>query len=71
MNYGARRWSVHPATSPKRLGSLNWPMDRILINSMSPRSNAQGHELKVADRRELYAKLIQEYFAIDKNNPGI
>jgi hypothetical protein len=30
-----------------------------------------GHHLRVADRRDLYTKLIQEYFAIDKKNPGI
>ena len=30
-----------------------------------------GHQLRVADRRDLYAKLIQEYFATDQDNPGI
>ena len=30
-----------------------------------------GHQLKISDRRELYAKLIREYFAIDADNPGI
>jgi hypothetical protein len=30
-----------------------------------------GHNLKLLDRRDLYAKLVQEYFAIDRTNPGI
>jgi hypothetical protein len=30
-----------------------------------------GHELKLSDRRDLYVKLIQEYFATDKDTPGI
>jgi hypothetical protein len=57
---------------PDRLGSLNWPMNKILIKSyVTGGQMPLGHELKVADRRELYAKLIQEYFAIDKDQPGI
>jgi hypothetical protein len=30
-----------------------------------------GSSLKVADRNELYDKLIREYFATDAGNPGI
>ncbi len=57
---------------PERLGSLNWPMDKILISSyVKGGQMPRGHQLKVADRRELYAKLIQEYFAISNDNPGI
>jgi len=68
----ARAMVCSSCHQPERLGSLNWPMDRILINSyVTGGQMPMGHELKVADRRELYAKLIQEYFAIDKNNPGI
>ena len=56
----------------QRLGALNWPMDRILISSyVNGGQMPMGHQLKISDRRELYTKLIQEYFAIDKNNPGI
>ena len=47
-------------------------MDKILIKSyVTGGQMPLGHDLKVADRRELYAKLIQEYFAIDKDQPGI
>lgn len=56
----------------QRLGALNWPMNKILISSyVNGGQMPLGHQLKVSDRRELYAKLIEEYFAIDKNNPGI
>ena len=56
----------------ERLGALNWPMDKILISSYVEGGQMPfGHQLKISDRRELYAKLIQEYFAIDKDNPGI
>jgi hypothetical protein len=56
----------------ERLGALNWPMDKILISSYVKGGQMPfGHQLKVADRRELYAKLIQEYFATDKDKPGI
>jgi hypothetical protein len=58
--------------NPERLGALNWPMDKILISSfVNGGQMPMGHQLRVADRRDLYAKLIQEYFAIDKKNPGI
>ena len=30
-----------------------------------------GHQLKISDRRDLYARLIQEYFATDTGNPGV
>ena len=45
-------------------------MDKILISSYVKGGQMPfGHQLKVSDRRELYAKLIQEYFATDKDNP--
>jgi hypothetical protein len=54
------------------LGALNWPMDRIVISSFVKGGQMPlGSTLKVAERRDLYAKLVQEYFAIDKDNPGI
>ena len=47
-------------------------MDKILIRSYVTGGQMPfGHELKLADRRDLYAKLIQEYFATDHDNPGI
>lgn len=56
----------------QRLGALNWPMDRVLISSyVNGGQMPRGYQLSVSDRRDLYAKLIEEYFAIDKENPGI
>jgi hypothetical protein len=56
----------------ERLGALNWPMDRIVISSFIKGGQMPlGSSLKVAERRELSAKLVQEYFATDKDNPGI
>jgi hypothetical protein len=54
------------------LGALNWPMDQVVISSyveggMMPFRSA----LDDAQRGELYAKLIQEYFAADNAHPGI
>ncbi len=58
--------------SPERLGALNWPMDRVLIRSYVTGGQMPfGHQLSSIDRRDLYTKLIQEYFAIDADNPGI
>ena len=56
----------------QRLGALNWPMDNVLISSyINGGQMPRGQQLSVLDRRDLYAKLIQEYFATDKDNPGI
>jgi hypothetical protein len=56
----------------ERLGALNWPMDKIIIRSYVTGGQMPfGHRLKMSERRELYAKLIEEYFSTDKNNPGI
>jgi hypothetical protein len=57
---------------PNGLGSLNWPMDRVLINSyVNGGQMPFGYELTRAERARLYAKLIQDYFAVDDANPGI
>ena len=54
------------------LGALNWPMDSVLIGSFVKGGQMPlGHQLKTSERNELYKKLIQEYFAIDDDNPGI
>lgn len=56
----------------ERLGALNWPMDKVLIRSyVTGGQMPSGHPLASPDRRELYVKLIQEYFAVDQSNPGI
>jgi hypothetical protein len=54
------------------LGALNWPMNRVLISSFVKGGQMPlGSKLKSPERRDLYAKLVQEYFATDKSNPGI
>lgn len=56
----------------ERLGALNWPMDKTLIRSYVTGGQMPfGHKLSFADRNQLYAKLIDEYFATDKERPGI
>ncbi len=57
---------------PNGLGSLNWPMDRVLISSYVKGGQMPfGYQLQQLERNRLYQKLIQEYFAIDEKNPGI
>jgi len=57
---------------PNGLGSLNWPMDRVLISSYVKGGQMPfGSKLQAAERNRLYQKLIQEYFAVDEANPGI
>jgi len=57
---------------PAGLGSLNWPMDRILISSYVKSGQMPfGSRLTPGERNDLYEKLIQEYFSIDEQNPGI
>jgi len=47
-------------------------MDKTLIRSYVTGGQMPfGRHLKITDRRELYASLIQEYFATDRDNPGI
>ena len=57
---------------PNGLGSLNWPMDRVLISSYVKGGQMPfGSQLQPAERKRLYQKLIQEYFAVDEAKPGI
>jgi hypothetical protein len=57
---------------PNGLGSLNWPMDRVLISSYVKGGQMPfGSKLQPAERNRLYQKLIQEYFAVDEAKPGI
>jgi hypothetical protein len=54
------------------LGALNWPMDRVVISSyIEGGQMPRGFSLRDAERSELHAKLIDEYFATDDANPGI
>jgi len=57
---------------PNNLGSLNWPMDRVLIGSFVKGGLMPlGFRLTPAERTRLYRRLIQDYFSIDEANPGI
>ena len=68
----ARAMVCSSCHNSERLGALNWPMDRILIRSFVIGGQMPfGHQLKISDRRDLYARLIQEYFATDTGNPGV
>jgi len=54
------------------LGALNWPMDRIVISSFVKGGQMPlNSKLTSLERRDLYAKLVNEYFATNKDNPGI
>lgn len=54
------------------LGSFNWPMNQTVINSFVEGGQMPlGSDLPEAERRELYEKLIEEYFATDDARPGI
>jgi hypothetical protein len=54
------------------LGSFNWPMDKVSISSFITGGQMPlGYTLQESERNELHEKLIREYFAIDKANPGI
>lgn len=71
-NVMARAMTCSSCHQQERLGALNWPMDNILIKSFVKAGQMPlGHRLKISERRELYAKLIEEYFATNNANPGI
>jgi hypothetical protein len=54
------------------LGPLNWPMDAKLISSFVKSGRMpQGAQLGRAEHAQLYRQLIQDYFAIDDQRPGI
>jgi hypothetical protein len=68
----ARAMDCAACHKPERLGALNWPMDSVLISSFVKGGQMPlGHQLKTSERNELYKKLIEEYFDIDDQNPGI
>ena len=57
---------------PSGLGSLSWPMDRVVISSFVKGGQMPlGSRLNNAARGILYRKLIQEYFSVDDAKPGI
>ncbi|MBV9211632.1 MAG: hypothetical protein JOZ52_13420 [Acidobacteria bacterium] len=54
------------------LGSLSWPMDRVLISSYVKGGQMPlGSDLKEGERADLYEGLIREYFATESAHPGI
>ncbi len=58
--------------TPDGLGYLNWPMDQTIIDSfINGGQMPRGHAIRQSEREELYKKLIQEYFSVDKSHPGI
>jgi hypothetical protein len=68
----ARAMSCAACHQPERLGYLNWPMDRTIVSSFIKGGRMPlGLKLQAPERGELYEKLIQEYFATDKAQPGI
>jgi len=68
----ARSMVCSSCHNAERLGPLNWPMDKTVIHSYITGGQMPfGQQLTDLDRRQLYAKLIEEYFSIAKNNPGI
>ena len=57
---------------PSGLGSLNWPMDSVLISSFVEGGRMPlGSNLNELERTNLYKQLIDEYFSIDSKQPGI
>jgi len=57
---------------PSGLGSLNWPMDSVLISSFVEGGRMpMGSNLKSWESTKLYLQLIEDYFSVDKQRPGI
>ena len=68
----ARAMSCSACHQPDRFGSLSWLMDETLIDSyVNGGQMPFGYKLRAAERAEVYAKLIEEYFATDKTRPGV
>jgi hypothetical protein len=68
----SRAMTCQSCHNPERLGSLNWPMDPLILSSFVEGGQMPfGMTLKNAERRRLYENLIEEYFATDNANPGI
>ncbi len=55
-----------------RLGTISWPMDQTLISSFIKGGKMPyGMKLLSAQRDDIYDKLIEEYFAVGAETPGI
>lgn len=56
----------------KGLGPINWPMDSKLISSFVKSGlMPQDRHLAASQRAPFYRQLIQDYFAIDEERPGV
>jgi hypothetical protein len=67
----ARAMACTACHRQERLGALNWPMDRVVIDSyVNGGQMPFGFKLTLAERRELYKRLVREYFATDPAAPG-
>ena len=68
----ARAMTCQSCHNRQRLGSLNWPMDPLILSSFVEGGEMPfGITLKRSERVELYERLLDEYFALDNLNPGI
>ena len=68
----ARAMQCDRCHTPEKLGYLNWPMDRTIIDSfISGGEMPRNSQIASAHRAELYKKLIDEYFDISDTTPGI
>jgi hypothetical protein len=71
-NHATLATSCVACHQPDGLGSLNWPMDSVLISSFVQGGRMPfGSKLDSAGRVELYQQLVDDYFAIDEQRPGI
>jgi hypothetical protein len=68
----SRAMTCQSCHNSERLGSLNWPMDVMILSSFVEGGQMPfGMTLKDDERRQLYDRLIEEYFSTDNANPGI
>lgn len=57
---------------PGGLGSLSWPMDSTLISSFVESGRMpMGSNLTIGESSKLYRKVIDEYFSVDEEHPGV
>jgi mono/diheme cytochrome c family protein len=65
--------SMNCATCHRRegLGSLSWPMDKVIVSSFVKGGKMPlGSSLTTPERAELYRSLVSEYFSTDEAHPG-
>jgi hypothetical protein len=65
--------SMNCATCHRRdgLGSLSWPMDKVIVSSFIKGGKMPlGSTLAAPERTELYRRLVREYFSTDDAHPG-